>query len=521
MADALAYLGIRYGSELAAGRTLDLVSLVQTAAYRASAALAAETEPYPLWDTERFLETETARQLDQQTLDFIANNGLRNSHLTSIAPTGTISLVAGNVSGGIEPVFAHSYTRRVLQPDNSHTEERVESASMALWRRLHGDEPPPDYFVDAGTISPEDHVRMQAAAQAHIDSAVSKTVNVPKDISFEAFKDIYLLAWESGCKGCTTYRPNDITGAILVADGDNPGEPAPTVMDRPSVLHGQTRKVPWPGSEHAFYLTLNHTVDRNGNNRPFEIFIATKDARHHAWVTAVTRMISAVWRRQGDVGFVAEELMAIADPNDGQWVKGRGWVASLIALIGMEIRTGWSSSAHRARRTPPRSSPGPEAGDLPDRCRSAASLGWSTRKVATTARPAAIPGAADRTIPRDFPHRQGEAPEMRKLPNASLVRLAEIREGKPASSPVGLASVIQAGLAHAQPTPAGLFASRTGFALPPRIGAAPALERGVSADQRLGTDRSDTPDAPAPSSPFRAPALAPYPPTDDTVLPRH
>ena len=119
LADALAYLGIRYGSELAAERTRDLVSMVQTAAYRASAVLAAETEPYPLWDAERFLETETAKQLNPQTLDFIANNGLRNSHLTSIAPTGTISLVAGNVSGGIEPVFAHSYTRRVLQPDNS------------------------------------------------------------------------------------------------------------------------------------------------------------------------------------------------------------------------------------------------------------------------------------------------------------------------------------------------------------------------------------------------------------------
>ena len=143
LADALAFMGIRYGSELAVERTRDLVSMLQTAAYRASAVLAGETKPYPLWDLERFLETDTAQQLDDQTLDFIRNNGLRNSHLTSIAPTGTISLIAGNVSGGIEPVFAHSYTRRVLQPDNTHTEERVESASLALWRRMKGDEPPP------------------------------------------------------------------------------------------------------------------------------------------------------------------------------------------------------------------------------------------------------------------------------------------------------------------------------------------------------------------------------------------
>ena len=338
LADALAFLGVRYGSDQAVERTRDLMSMLQTAAYRASAVLAAETEPYPLWDLDRFLETDTRLQLDEHTLELIRNNGLRNSHLTSIAPTGTISLVAGNVSGGIEPVFAHSYTRRVLQQHNSHTEEQVESASMALWRRLRGDEPPPDCFVDAGTITPKDHVRMQAAAQAHIDAAVSKTVNLPRDISFEEFKDVYRLAYVSGCKGCTTYRPNDITGAILVADGDKLEEPAPSIMDRTPVLHGQTRKVPWPGSEHAFYLTLNHTVDADGTKRPFEIFINTKDARHHAWITAITRMISAVWRRQGDVGFVSEELMAIADPNDGQWVKGRGWVSSLIALIGMEIR---------------------------------------------------------------------------------------------------------------------------------------------------------------------------------------
>ncbi len=338
LADALAFMGIRYGSDLAVERTRDLVSMLQTAAYRASAVLAGETEPYPLWDLERFLQTDTAQQLDAQTLDFIRSNGLRNSHLTSVAPTGTISLIAGNVSGGIEPVFAHSYTRRVLQPDDSHTEEQVLSASMALWRRMKGDEPPPDHFVNAGTITPKEHIRMQAAAQAHIDSAVSKTVNLPRDISFDDFKEVYRLAYVSGCKGCTTYRPNDITGAVLVADGDRQDGPTPTIMDRPPVLDGQTRKVSWPGSEHAFYLVLNHSQDADGTKRPFEIFINTKDARHHAWITAITRMISAVWRRQGDVGFVSEELMAIADPNDGQWVRGRGWVSSLIALIGMEIR---------------------------------------------------------------------------------------------------------------------------------------------------------------------------------------
>ena len=147
--------------------------------------------------------------------DAIAENGIRNALLTSIAPTGTISLYAGNVSSGIEPVFAYAYTRKVLQKDGSRTEEEVVDYAVQMWRDLKGDAPLPDYFVNAQTLAPLDHVKMQAAAQKWVDSSISKTINCPEDISFDAFKDVYMAAWDQGCKGCTTYRPNDVTGSVL------------------------------------------------------------------------------------------------------------------------------------------------------------------------------------------------------------------------------------------------------------------------------------------------------------------
>ena len=142
-------------------------------------------------------------------------HGIRNALLTSVAPTGTISLVADNVSSGIEPVFALAYTRKVLQPDGTRVEEEVSDHALRRFRAIHGDAALPDYFVTAQDLTPAEHVRMQAAVQKHVDSAISKTVNVPADISFELFQAVYLDAYRSGCKGCTTYRPNDITGSVL------------------------------------------------------------------------------------------------------------------------------------------------------------------------------------------------------------------------------------------------------------------------------------------------------------------
>src|SRR5690606_37660566 len=210
---------------------------IKTAAYRASAELAAEKGPFPAYDPA-MLDRPMLASLDEDTRELIAEHGLRNGCLTTIAPTGTISLLAGNTSSGIEPVFAFSYTRKVRQPDNSFVEEQVQDYALTLWKRLKGEAAPPEHsFVSAQTLTPADHLAMQAAAQLHIDSSISKTINCPEDIGFDAFADVYVRAFDLGCKGCTTYRPNPVTGSILSVEKSEPKPaPSPTLPARPDAL---------------------------------------------------------------------------------------------------------------------------------------------------------------------------------------------------------------------------------------------------------------------------------------------
>jgi len=419
LADALLMVGLRYGSEEAARQTERWLHRIARAAYLASVQLAKEKGPFPLFDAEKYLATGHMMQMDADVREAIREHGIRNALLTSIAPTGTISLDAGNVSSGIEPVFAYAYTRKVLQKDGSRTEEEVVDYAVRLWREKFGDKALPDYFVNAQTLAPLDHVRMQAAAQKWVDSSISKTINCPEDISFEAFREVYLEAYETGCKGCTTYRPNDVTGSVLSVaseqspvgvdfslrvdqiaqakglslrevslkaglgvnfvqqmvkdgkipslenaakiakaldldivslaqrsevpsvvskDGSEPQTPHGDViymaepLDRPQALEGNTYKLKWPDSEHAIYITINDVVI-NGHRRPFEVFINSKNMEHFAWTVALTRMISAVFRRGGDVSFVVEELKAVFDPRGGAWMQGK-YIPSILAAIG-------------------------------------------------------------------------------------------------------------------------------------------------------------------------------------------
>ncbi|TVP72947.1 MAG: adenosylcobalamin-dependent ribonucleoside-diphosphate reductase [Rhodobacteraceae bacterium] len=342
LADALLMVGLRYGSDAAVSQLDAWMHKVARAAYLASVDLAREKGAFPLFDAEGFLASANMAAMDDDVRAAIRSHGIRNALLTSIAPTGTISLYAGNVSSGIEPVFAYEYTRKVLQKDGSRSEETVEDYAVRLWREVHGDADLPDYFVNAQTLAPMDHVRMQAAAQKWVDSSISKTINCPEDISFEAFKDVYMAAWDMGCKGCTTYRPNAVTGSVLSVSEKSEAAPEAdkgadvvylsTPFDRPAALEGHTYKLKWPGSEHAIYVTINDTVI-NGHRRPFEIFINSKNMEHFAWTVALTRMISAVFRRGGDVSFVVEELKAVFDPRGGAWVQGR-YIPSILAAIG-------------------------------------------------------------------------------------------------------------------------------------------------------------------------------------------
>jgi ribonucleoside-diphosphate reductase alpha chain len=353
LADALVFCGARYGDDRAVALTERWLGVIRREAYRASAELAAEKGPFPLYDAA-ILERPNLAGLDKETRGLIRRHGLRNGCLTSIAPTGTTSLLAGNVSSGVEPVFAYAYVRKVRQPDGSSREEPVEDYALTVWKRLHGDAPPPeDIFVCAQTLTPADHLRMQAAAQGQVDSSISKTVNCPASIAFDDFADIYRQGYGLGCKGLTTYRPNDVTGAVLSVAGEAEAPQAPehTLSPRPEALAGATYKLAWPESAHALYVTINDVTD-GGDRRPFEIFINSKNMDHYAWTLALTRMISAVFRRGGDIGFVAEELKAVFDPRGGAWLKGR-YVPSLLAAIGGIIEQHVGPAARSVAETAP------------------------------------------------------------------------------------------------------------------------------------------------------------------------
>ncbi|RED45053.1 adenosylcobalamin-dependent ribonucleoside-diphosphate reductase [Aestuariispira insulae] len=349
LADAFIQCRARYGSP----ESIDLMkrwfTRIRDQAYLASADIAAEKGSFPLFDQEAFLAGENIRNLPDKVRKVIAKKGIRNALVTSIAPTGTISLVAGNVSSGIEPVFAFCHHRRVLLPNGEAEEHEVVNHAYALFREKFGEETAlPDYFVDAQSLAPEDHLKIQAVAQDYIDSSISKTINLPEETSFTAFKDIYSEAYRLGCKGCTTYRPNPVTGAVLSTKPEPVKQAGllPVItqqergdivhltqpLDRPEALEGRTYKLKWPESDHAIYITLNDLIE-GGRRRPFEVFINSKNMEHYAWTVALTRMISAVFRRGGDVAFVVEELKAVFDPRGGYWLGGK-YVPSLLAAIG-------------------------------------------------------------------------------------------------------------------------------------------------------------------------------------------
>lgn len=379
LADALIMVGARYGSAASIRLIETWMKRLQRVAYLTSVELAREKGAFPLFDKEAYLAGESIRELDEDVRAAIAQHGIRNALLTSIAPTGTISLFADNISSGLEPVFSFTYTRSVLLPDGSRQQEEVSDYAYRLYRQMKGDNAPlTEAFVTAQDLSPADHVRVQAAVQKYIDSSISKTINVPEDIDFDAFKDVYAMAYEQGCKGCTTYRPNDITGSVLTVKKDDKKKPAEAAqqaelpltssarpaelrpveatrsrdpaaqslsgsgvvymtkpLDRPEALPGRTYKITWPESEHAMYITLNDII-QDGRVRPFEVFINSKNTEHYAWTVALTRMMSAVFRRGGDVSFVVEELKAVFDPRGGHWMSGR-YVPSLLAAIGEVI----------------------------------------------------------------------------------------------------------------------------------------------------------------------------------------
>lgn len=217
LADALLMLGVRYDSDEACAMAESTMALICHSAYRASVALGEEKGPFPYLETERYLSAPFVAALPADLRDDIARRGIRNSHLTAIAPAGTISLLADGVSSGVEPIFAPRYQRAVLDAEGHHQVVDVEDYACRSWRELGHDGLPPA-LVDARHISARCQLELQSALQRHVDNAISKTVSVAQATDFESFRTIYDQAYDLGLKGCTVYRPNPVTGEILRVD---------------------------------------------------------------------------------------------------------------------------------------------------------------------------------------------------------------------------------------------------------------------------------------------------------------
>lgn len=225
LADALVMLGIHYDSDEARALAGRVMETIRDAAYRASVDLAREKGPFPLFDGDGFLAAPGPLRLPPDIRKVIAEHGIRNSHLTAIAPTGTISLLAENVSGGIEPAYELHYRRRVLNAVGEWVEYELEDYAHRIWHERSGGAALPASMVVAADLDPMAHLRMQAAVQPYVDHAISKTINVPEDFPFEDLELVYREAYRLGLKGCTTFRPNPITGSVLSGDeAEGPGD---------------------------------------------------------------------------------------------------------------------------------------------------------------------------------------------------------------------------------------------------------------------------------------------------------
>lgn len=375
LGDALVMLTLAYDSDEGRAMAEHLTRVVTHEAYRASIELAKERGAFPLFDADKYLQSGFTKRLPESIRADIKKYGIRNSHLTSIAPTGTISLAfADNTSNGIEPAFSWSYTRRKRMPDNSTQEYLVQDHAHRLYGLMGGDlDNLPAYFRTALEISAQDHALMVAAVKDHIDSAISKTVNVPADYPYEDFKDLYMQAWKLGLKGITTYRPSGFRDAVLLeTPSSKPTQTAaaaqtPEAMPETIVLDEQDRRMVlkkaiepvlnslrWPsrpplpfgatawasdtietpqGSFVAFVTELN--------GRPFEVWV--NGAKPPRGMGSVAKMLSldmytddVSWiRRKLDVLSKANgSYVEMTDPATGKKVVKSSAIAALAHIVG-------------------------------------------------------------------------------------------------------------------------------------------------------------------------------------------
>jgi len=342
MGNTLAMLGLRYDRQEGRDMAVRIAECMRNSAHRASIELAKEKGAFPRFEADGYLAHGTfASRLPQDIQHDIRQHGIRNSHLLSIAPTGTVSLAfADNASNGIEPPFSWTYTRRKREGDGTMSEYTVEDYAWRLYKTLGGDvNHLPAYFVNALEMSASDHVAMMEAVQPYIDTAISKTVNIPADYPYDDFKGLYLQAWHSRLKGLATYRPNAILGAVLEVPAKKEAEPgAPVVAQEPTAPADPMRSVIesrpkgglpavaekveyWTQEGHkTLYLIVSFLPIDDGHgglvDRAIEFFMPVGQSNEsQQWITSSMRLLSLAARG----GFLER---ALSDMRKVAWDRG-------------------------------------------------------------------------------------------------------------------------------------------------------------------------------------------------------
>ncbi len=338
LGDALILLGLHYASDEGLQQAESIARAMRDAAYAASVELAREKGSFPLFNAKQYLKSGFAKRLPKELRADIRKHGLRNSHLLSIAPTGTVSLAfADNASNGIEPAFSWTYTRKKRTADGGEQFYTVQDHAYRLYKAMHGDEAPlPDCFVSALELSASEHVAMMRCVQPFIDTSISKTVNIPADYPFEDFKHLYMECWEAGLKGCATYRPNDTLGAVLSTESTSKTSQTPTDKAQAAInssgsngmtavierrpegpLNAVVDKIEYFTHDgiRRLYLVVSFMVV-DGVERPIEFFMPVgQTGESQQWITATMRSLSLAARG----GFLDK---ALADLRKVAWDRG-------------------------------------------------------------------------------------------------------------------------------------------------------------------------------------------------------
>jgi ribonucleoside-diphosphate reductase alpha chain len=342
LADALAMLGLTYGSAQAVNWTDMIMQTIANCAYRESALMAHEKGMAPVWrdySRKKMLELPFISKLSIETRGLIKKYGLRNGVLLSIAPTGTMATAFGNPSSGCEPVFLHVAARDVIMPGSTiPVKYETLGYGYKVYQHVYGPTEVaalPTYMVTAKSLTVDDHIAMQAIVQKWVDASVSKTVNCPVDMTLEQFKRVYEQAYLKGCKGCTTYRPSDVRGSVLSEIGTsgtelNETSPSKGPGKRPAKLPGDTYQVIWPSYESSIYVTITEM-----ENKVREMFVNSADAKNFEWITATMRMISMAIRLGADPHQIIEDLGKIKSFGDFKWEGGKLWPSLVARIMGV------------------------------------------------------------------------------------------------------------------------------------------------------------------------------------------